>query len=191
MYSIPGLVYIPNYFNDAKQRVLINEIDRREWDTTLKRRTQHYGYRYDYTKRTINRQDYLGPFPDFINTINFNLQKDGLTDQSFSQAIVNEYQSGQGIAPHIDAQDCFAERIISLSLGCTVPMVFKPNYAHPTINTMTVWLEPGSLLMLSSDARYRWSHSIPARKSDDHPDYGKQERTRRISITLRKVIWSD
>lgn len=48
-------------------------------------------------------------------------------------------------------------------------------------------LEPRSVMVLKDVARYKWTHEIPARKSDVI-DGGKVERSRRISLTFRKVI---
>jgi alkylated DNA repair dioxygenase AlkB len=47
-------------------------------------------------------------------------------------------------------------------------------------------LEPRSLLILSSEARYEWTHEIPARKSDEVNGV-KQPRARRISLTFRTL----
>ena len=41
----------------------------------------------------------------------------------FEQAIVNEYEPGQGIAPHID-RDCFGPVVATVSLGSAVNMDF-------------------------------------------------------------------
>lgn len=43
---------------------------------------------------------------------------------TFDQLIINEYQPGQGINPHIDNVKLFAEPIVSLSLGSECIMEF-------------------------------------------------------------------
>lgn len=43
-------------------------------------------------------------------------------------------------------------------------------------------LDRRSLVVLQSDVRYKWKHSIPARKSDNNID-----RMTRISLTFRKT----
>jgi alkylated DNA repair protein alkB family protein 8 len=50
-----------------------------------------------------------------------------------------------------------------------------------TANIYEKVLEPKSLLVLQSDARYKWKHSIPARKKDNNIP-----RSKRISLTFRK-----
>jgi alkylated DNA repair dioxygenase AlkB len=42
------------------------------------------------------------------------------------------------------------------------------------------------LLILSGEARYDWTHEIPARKSDVI-NGARQPRTRRVSLTFRTV----
>ena len=49
-----------------------------------------------------------------------------------------------------------------------------------------LYLEPLSLLVLQQDARYRWTHAIPSRKSDKIGDQHVW-RQRRISLTFRTV----
>jgi len=62
-------------------------------------------------------------------------------------------------------------------------MVFK----HlQTAATIPVLLEPGSLLVMRGEARYRWKHDIPSRKSDLYEGRTIQ-RLRRVSITLRTI----
>lgn len=47
-------------------------------------------------------------------------------------------------------------------------------------------LAPRSLLILSGEARYDWTHEIPARKSDVIEGM-RQPRARRVSLTFRIV----
>ena len=51
MVGIPGLIYISNYISPATAKSLLEIIDQQPWLNELKRRVQHYGYRYDYKKR--------------------------------------------------------------------------------------------------------------------------------------------
>ena len=46
-----GLTYLENYISDAEADRCVQEIDAAPWRTDLKRRVQHYGYRYDYKSR--------------------------------------------------------------------------------------------------------------------------------------------
>jgi alkylated DNA repair dioxygenase AlkB len=64
------------------------------------------------------------------------------------------------------------------------------DFAHrKTSEKSSLLLEPRSLLVLTGDARYVWQHAIAGRKTDR---YNAQiiQRTRRISLTFRKVVTS-
>lgn len=101
-----------------------------------------------------------------------------------NQLIVNEYQPGQGIASHIDCEPCFGDVICSLSLGsaCTMVLTHAEDKRQEQI-----WLAPGSLLVLSDEARYAWLHGIPARLKDSCQSE-TIKRSRRVSLTFLTVI---
>ena len=178
MHGISGLIYLPEYISDPHHDWLTEQIDQQEWDTGMKRRVQHYGYRYDYKARKVTPDMYLGELPAWLDRIAKQLYLDGLIDAVPDQVIINEYKPGQGIAAHIDCEPCFGHRVFSLSLGGAAIMEFS----QPSKETVELLLEPRSLVMIYGDARYNWKHAIPARKSDNG-----QARTRRISLTFRKV----
>lgn len=181
--SVPGLRYIPNFINPAVEKTLLEEIDQQPWITDLKRRVQHYGYRYDYKARAISPEAYLGTLPEWLKPLTNRLWQEGYIPDLPDQVIVNEYIPGQGITAHIDCIDCFSDTILSLSLGSDCIMRFTA----PSHTTEDLVLERRSLVVLQRDARYQWQHSIPARKSDLIKGQ-KQARSRRISLTFRKVM---
>ena len=184
--TIPGLSYRSNYIDEGEQRALLDMIDQQPWLTDLKRRVQHYGYKYDYKARMVTPELYLGPLPDWLVPMAQRLHSEGLFSAVPDQAIINEYLPGQGISAHIDCVPCFGSEIASLSLGSSCVMEFM----HPHHNRQTKVLEPRSLFVLTGAARYEWQHCIPARKSDVMGGI-KINRARRVSITFRKVILSD
>lgn len=61
---IPNLTYCPNYLTQDEANMLIDTIDKQIWRNPFKRRVQHYGYIYDYKKRTITADMFLGILPD-------------------------------------------------------------------------------------------------------------------------------
>ena len=101
------------------------------------------------------------------------------------QVIVNEYLPGQGIADHIDCEPCFEDTIISLSLGsrCIMDLKNKNNKNEK----QEILLEPRSLIVIADEARYNWTHGIPAREKDKWMGRYIPRRTR-VSLTFRKVI---
>jgi alkylated DNA repair dioxygenase AlkB len=184
--SIVGLTYIPEYLSAAEQEQLITTVDGLPWLGDLKRRVQHYGYRYDYTRKTVDASLYLGPLPGWAAELAVRFQRDGQIARAPDQLIVNEYLPGQGIAGHVDCVPCFGDTVLSLSLGSACVMTMTHLRDRTTVPLL---LEPGSLLVMAGAARYEWKHGIAARKVDT---YANQSivRGRRVSLTFRTVIVS-
>ncbi len=178
MFGINGLIYLENYISQQHHDWLVERIDAQVWDTSMKRRVQHYGYRYDYKARQVTDEMYLGELPDWLARIAHQLSEDGLIEVVPDQVIINEYEPGQGISAHIDCQPCFGHRIFSISLGSSAVMEFT----QAGQQKVAVPLALRSMVMLYGEARYNWKHAIPARKQDNGVGRG-----RRLSLTFRKV----
>ena len=107
------------------------------------------------------------------------------------QLIVNEYFGEQGITPHIDHPEDFAEHIATVSLRETWDMRFTLGHKEKPFNQP---LERRSVAILTGDARYRWKHEIPKRKNEprrNRPGKGRWiKRSRRISLTFRRTRMS-
>ena len=56
---------------------------------------------------------------------------------------------------------------------------------------LSVVLEPGSLMIMTGDSRYEWTHGIRPNKTTVLDNGEKVARTRRISLTFRRVILSE
>jgi alkylated DNA repair dioxygenase AlkB len=182
MFGITGLLYIPDFVSADEEISLLQIIDARPWRTDLNRRTQHYGYIYDYKARRVDPTMYLGALPDWLISIAEQLVEDGLMPIVADQAIINEYEPGQGIADHIDCTPCFGDVIASLSLGSAAIMDYKCDGQKAEI-----WLDRRSIVTMRGVARYEWTHGIAKRKSDF---YAGQtiSRQRRVSVTFRKTV---
>ena len=183
--AIGRLQYIEDYITEAQHDWLLARIDEHPWLDDLKRRVQHYGFKYDYKARTVDMDMHIGELPAWLKRLSEKLYKDEYIPEVADQVIVNEYEPGQGISSHIDCEPCFQDTIASLSLGSGCVM----NFTHKSDKTkkIPVWLEPRSLVVLSGEARHEWLHGISARKSDVW-DGQKHDRERRVSLTFRKVI---
>ena len=183
--TISGLRYVENYIDEYQHDWLLGRIDKQPWLDDLKRRVQHYGFKYDYRARKVNHDMRIGELPDWLQKLSKNLYEAKYMPEIADQVIINEYLPGQGISSHIDCEPCFKDTIISLSLGSGCVMNFTNKF--DTSKKIPVWLAPRSLVVLSGEARHDWLHGIPARKSDAW-DNQKYERQRRVSLTFRKVI---
>lgn len=183
---ISGLATFDAWTDEASATELLSKVDAGIWLLDLKRRVQHFGYRYDYRARTVSFSDHLGALPDWLSCLGGRLVRDGIFDRLPDQVIANEYLPGQGISPHIDCIPCFGRSIAIISLGGSIAMSFRHSV---TDEYQEMILRPGSLLSLSGQARYDWKHGIPARKSDTISGV-RVPRSRRVSLTFRTVISS-
>lgn len=186
--EVPGLKYVPDFISEADKMTFVREIDSSsEWSNALRRRVQHYGYRYDYRARSIDRTMKAAPFPPWLLELASRLFQSGLMEKLADQAIVNEYLPGQGIFRHVDCAPCFGPEVVSVSLtgGC-IMQFFNADQGRKE----ELYLQSRSALGLSGDARYKWDHGIPARRIDLWKGL-KISRSRRISVTFRTVILRD
>jgi alkylated DNA repair dioxygenase AlkB len=178
--GVPGLLYAPALLSAADQQRILAALDALPWQDDLRRRVQHYGYKYDYKARAVDPSAYVGPLPPFGVEVAQRLAALGLVEEAPDQLIVNEYQPGQGISAHVDCEPCFKNVIVTVSLGSAYEMDFI-EVASGAVRAAV--LEVGSALVMRDAGRYLWMHRIKARKSDHGVPRG-----RRVSLTFRNVI---
>lgn len=180
----PGLVYLPDFITVEAEQGLVACLDVGDWSEELKRRVQHFGYRYDYRARRVTQDSALGPLPNWLLPLAHRLNSVGLFEREPDQVIANEYWPGQGISAHVDCEPCFGPVIASLSLLSACEMRFR--HVSNALRSSVI-LEPRSLLVLAGEARTQWSHEIPARQFDSIAGV-RYRRARRVSLTFRTVI---
>ncbi|XWS31704.1 hypothetical protein CRYUN_Cryun23aG0099000 [Craigia yunnanensis] len=118
----------------------------------------------------------------------------------FDQLIVNVYHPGEGIGAHVDLmrfEDGIA--IVSLESSCVMHFtrvkggfdIVEHGERHPLIRKVPVLLTPGSLVLMSGEARYLWKHEINRKPGIQMWEGQELVQDRRISITLRKLCQVD
>ncbi|XP_019634528.1 PREDICTED: alkylated DNA repair protein alkB homolog 8-like [Branchiostoma belcheri] len=154
------------------------------------RRVKHFGYEFRYDNNNVDKDKPLpGGLPDWCSPVIDKMMSEGHIKHRPDQITVNQYQPGQGIPPHVDTHSAFEDEISSLSLGGQTVMDFK----HPSGKRVPVVLPARSLLVMSGEARYLWTHGIIPRKLDPVPVKGQEEsitlarREVRTSFTFRKI----
>lgn len=134
----------------------------------LSRRTQHYGYIYNYKSSELIRTKSL----DSNKAIQYlaDLVSPNFGDNKVEQCIVNEYIKGQGISAHTDSS-IFGSPIMTITLigDC----IFTMSNGKEEINYN---LNPGDIVLLSGEARKSWKHCVKKIKDP-----------RRISVTFRTI----
>jgi alkylated DNA repair dioxygenase AlkB len=176
---------VPDFVSRAEEDKFLRDIDAAPWRRDLKRRVQHYGYRYDYKARAVTRQDRLGELPAWAQPLGERLVCYQYFDRQPDQVIVNEYLPGQRINSHTDRVTCFGAVVASVSLGSDVVM----DFAGERGETGSLLLPRGRLLVLGGAARTNWRHAIAQRRRD-RINSVSFERKRRVSLTFRSVLLS-
>lgn len=187
---INGLTYIKEFIGTRQEQSLVKQIDESEWDSkSLKRRIQHYGWRYNYKNRSVTQEDYLGLLPRWASSLTQQLYDQKHVNYLCDQCIVNEYIPPQGIGLHTDCEPCFGNIIVSVSLLSPVVMNFKniSDDKYPEGQIFKILLEPRSALIMTGKARFFWQHELPHTKTYTWKNQ-EYERGRRISVTFRKVL---
>lgn len=203
---VPGLEIVPEFVTEAEAQDLLAHIDAEPWDTTIKRRVQHYAHSFDYAQlRLSNGGCNSSELPPFCLAVVKRLSDMCLLPHPVDQLTINEYQPGVGIAFHVDAHSAFEDGIAALTLGSGIVMELRqpqpdgsgkvsvgkhhrlapPPEDGGQVVQKNVWLPANSLLILRGEARYRWQHGIAWRKTDSIVEGEAVPRGRRVSLTLR------
>jgi len=100
------------------------------------------------------------------------------TDETFNSCLLNLYHNGsEGMAWHSDGEKDLKKHgaIGSLSLGAERKFAFKHKASKETIS---VYLEHGSLLVMQGETQTHWQHRLPPTKKVSDP---------RINLTFRTI----
>ncbi|XP_011155701.2 alkylated DNA repair protein alkB homolog 8 [Solenopsis invicta] len=184
----PGLMLIENFITQEQEETLLGTLN---WDecesvsSQLKhRQVKHFGYEFEYGTNMVDPDKPIPPIPEDYKFLQTLFNKHG-HKYTYDQLTINKYLSGQGIPSHIDTHSVFEDTILSLSLGSAYVMNFKKEDQK-----IDVLLPARSLLIMTGEARYAWTHGICPRHSDivkTENGTTTRERGTRVSFTFRKV----
>ncbi len=190
--SIPGFYYFPNWLSTTEVDHINNDLQSStDWvgvtPSANSRQVIQYGLAYKYNPNSTSSTN-IKPIPPIYKSIIGRLETlvqtlpEINTLNTFDQIIINQYLSGQGIAPHIDNTQIFGSVIACVSLGSGLEIEFtRPNY-----ESVKVYVEPNSVYIMSGEARYQYLHGIAKRKSD-LINGTKIIRKTRTSLTFRST----
>ncbi|KAM3616192.1 uncharacterized protein V6R79_014098 [Siganus canaliculatus] len=210
--SVPlpeGLVLVEDFVSPEEEALLLTAVDWSSSDDDVTaqkalkhRRVKHYGFEFRYDNNNVDKDKPLPTgIPEECFPVLERCLKNGHMDVMPDQLTVNQYESGQGIPPHVDTHSAFEDTIMSLSLGAQTVMEFR----HPDGRLVSVVLPGRSLLVMKGESRYLWTHGITPRKFDMVPACNPQspvnmtpdlrihsnltlaKRGTRTSFTFRKI----
>jgi alkylated DNA repair dioxygenase AlkB len=173
-----GLRYRPELISAARQADLlrrIQELDLRPFEFhgyQGLRRTHSFGYRYDYTRRTVLGAD---PMPDFLQALRSDAAAFAArSPEEFCQALVTEYAPGAPIGWHRDKPEFGI--VVGVSLLSACALRFRRRRSDGKWDRRALQLQPRSAYLLSGESRVVWEHSIAPMAA------------RRYSVTFRTLV---
>ncbi|KNC98898.1 uncharacterized protein SPPG_05863 [Spizellomyces punctatus DAOM BR117] len=189
----PTVYYIPSFLTPQESTTLLEKIyktPKPKWVSLRNRRLQNWGVLAGHCPLS-------DPLPPWLTAIENRIAALGIWHQHShaNNCLINEYLPGQGILPHEDGP-AFHPTIATLSLSSTCLLQLYPH--GQTKASHTLFLEPGSLLVLDGEVYRGFLHGIPEQRVDVlegvvNPvrDFGKEggriERGTRVSVTFRVV----
>ena len=153
----------------------------------------------------VLKESLKGSLPDDVYAMLFPTFEEEVEKGQARQAIVNHYRPGEGISPHVDLLGRYSDGIIGVSLnGGTVMDFVKVQGPEDSCGPRgdgiedsprlaeSVYLPERSVIVLSGEARYEWTHGIARRFTDlvetEDGDKKRLYRGERISITFRWLL---
>jgi len=171
-----GFRYQPDLITPDEEQALlerVRELPFKEFDFhgyKGKRRVVSFGWKYDFSRRSLDKVDDIPPFLQSVRDIAAAFA--GLPTTALQHVLVTEYSPGAGIGWHRD-KAVFDEVIgISLLASCTFRLRRK---AGTKWERYSITAEPRSAYLMSGPSRTEWEHSIP------------EVDALRYSITLRNL----
>jgi DNA oxidative demethylase len=120
-----------------------------------KRRTQSFGWRYDFDDASFQPTD---PLPDWLLPLREKAAGfAGVAPADFVHVLLARYDPGAGIGWHRDRP--VFEQVVGVSLASSAVMRFRQRTATG-FRRASQQLEPRSAYLLSGEVRHEWEHSI-------------------------------
>lgn len=193
----PGLILLTEFVTEDEEKSLLDIINmpqesKLEANSLKHRQVMHFGYEFVYGINNVYPDRPLDQkIPAECNCFWPRLKQ--LCDRDMEiawsgpdQLTVNVYQPGQGIPPHVDTHSAFCDPILSLSLESDIVMDFRKKN-----DRFSLVLPRRSLLIISAESRYDWSHGIAPRLTDVVPtkdgSLTTKQRSKRTSFTFRRL----
>jgi alkylated DNA repair dioxygenase AlkB len=161
---IAGLRYAEDVISLAEERELLERLmpldlaPFRFHGWLGNRRTQSFGWRYDFDDASFTRTE---PIPQWLDPVRAHAASlAGIKPEEFVQALIARYDPGAGIGWHRD-RDVF-EKVVGISLGTPAALRFRRR-TSTGFKRVSLEVLPRSAYLLSGEARRDWEHSISPR----------------------------
>jgi alkylated DNA repair protein (DNA oxidative demethylase) len=158
---IAGLDYRADFVGADEERELLDHLGAldlapfRFHGWTGNRKTQSFGWRYDFDDASFTRAD---PLPDWLLPLRAKAAAmAGAEPGDFVHVLLARYDPGAGIGWHRDRP--VFEKVVGVSLNTVARLRFRRRKAGG-FDRFSVDVAPRSAYLLSGEARHEWEHSI-------------------------------
>jgi len=158
---IAGLRYQERLIDEAEETALIRKLSELQMSPFRfhgwlgNRRTQTFGWRYDFDDASFTPTD---PIPNWLDVLRQRAAAfAGLQPDEFVHVLLARYDPGAGIGWHRD-RDVF-ERVVGISLCTPATLRFRQRTGSG-FRRANIEVAPRSAYLLSGEARHDWEHSI-------------------------------
>ena len=151
--NLPGAFYYSNFIQEKESSRLISVLEKIDYQIFNGKPTKYFGIDYSSQKKVHNSNYKLDPLPHFFNVIKNKL------NYNYHQLVIEYLRPNDHVSLKRES-NLFEDNVLILHLGGH----FKYDMFNDETNEHVEFLiEPGSLLMLSGESRYKWKRSIKNR----------------------------
>ena len=158
---IAGLDYRDDFISPAQEGDLLDRLGAldlapfRFHGWTGNRKTQSFGWRYDFDDASFTPAD---PLPDWLLPLRSKVAAfAGVAPDQFVHVLLARYDPAAGIGWHRDRT--VFEQVVGISLGSAAKLRFRRRKTGG-FDRASLTVEPRSAYLLSGEARHEWEHSI-------------------------------
>ena len=158
---LPGLDYRPDFISPDEERGLLGELEAIELSPFRfhgwlgNRKTQSFGWRYDFEDASFTPAEPLPPWLEPLRDRAARFAEVAPCD--IHHALVARYDPGAGIGWHKD-RDVF-DKVVGVSLQSAAVLRFRRR-SEAGFRRANLTVEPRSAYLLSGDSRLEWEHRI-------------------------------
>lgn len=158
---LAGLDYHEDFVSSEDELALLEQLGAMDlapfrfhgW--TGNRKTQSYGWRYDFDDATFRPTE---PIPDWLQPLSRKAAVlANVPADQIAHVLVARYDPGAGIGWHKDRS--VFDRVVGVSLNAPATLRFRQRDGS-SFRRFSLPVEPRSAYLLSGDARHEWEHSI-------------------------------
>ena len=158
---IAGLDYREDFITAAQEAELLDRLGAldlapfRFHGWIGNRKTQSFGWRYDFDDASFTRAD---PLPDWLLPLRAKAAGfAGVAADEFVHVLLARYDPGAGIGWHRDRP--VFEKVVGVSLGTSSTLRFRRR-TPGGFQRVSLPVEPRSAYLLAGEVRHDWEHSI-------------------------------